>query len=305
MLNKLYFAQLTEHHQSLCLSLPRCMIELYYWLLRKSPAGKTQEIDLRDFESFSGYSLKYIKQCFKQLIEYKDNLLKLIKQYNSCEFIVVCDHPETVQKIRQNDEKSRQHGEKIRQKMTSNPIETVTLNIDKREQQTPVVVENEIKLNLDSQVCTEEITTNKNVASENLEQDSLPRDIEEKVNIIQEEIEGVTVTAPLRKLLQETTLNLVLKAVKAVKLYKQEKEVKNPTGLIFTAIKEQWQPTSSQHNAGSQNEEFKAWYTEAVNKGIIPNDPPESLPLDSNGEPMIRLTDSFGIFLMPWRKLVS
>jgi hypothetical protein len=289
----------------------RCSEYLYRWLLRNAPAGKPQEIDLRDFQQKSNYSIKYIKKCFKELSEDFPSLLKLIKKYNSYEFIVTCNHPEEVLKIRQNDTSKRQNDTSKRQKTASNPIKIVPSYIEKKEQQTPEVVVFKNDNNLDNldlglKGDNNEIEINKNVNTINQGKDNLPRDVDEKVNIIKEELPEAQITAPLLKLLQEATLNAILNAVKAVKRYKHQKEVKNVTGAIYNAIKETWKPNPEPEAVnGINNPEFKQWYKRAIEDGLIANEPAEYLPLDSNGEPMIRLRDERGFYTICWKRLYT
>ena len=116
---------------------------------------------------------------------------------------------------------------------------------------------------------------------------------------------GVRLNPVLAKLVKMTSSEIVNDAIEAYKEYKHQKNVKNPTGCMVKAIKQQWQPNQKSAHQ-SLPPEFLTWYPTAVAAGKVMNVPINYLSSDRYNEPMVQIPSPspFAPYtLVSWREV--
>ena len=80
------FARVTHAHDVLALQLTPCAGQLYRWLLRRRPAGRSQEFELNEFSEWTGvhrkrsYSIRHIQRSLLELAE--SGLVEVVRKYS-------------------------------------------------------------------------------------------------------------------------------------------------------------------------------------------------------------------------------
>ena len=337
------FARITEEHDCIAFDLYPCTRLLYRFLLRRKPAGKILEFELVDFQDWTGknrpkpYSMKWIKQAVAQLRHI--GLVEIVKRYSSKCFKLIAYHPEHLssnseKKNSNSGKKTSNFGKKTSKKEPSNPHHSVPYNRELREQQTqptthPVVVENKIlekpilakKKISDLGSHPQDVCENQKSKSidlskpeiDQLEQISAPVETEPKNEInlkADDQLDQmdkleVPLNPVLAKLVKMTSSDIIANSIEAYKEYKQQKSVKNPTGCMVTAIKQQWQPNQKTAHQ-SLSPEFLNWYSQAVAAGKVINIPTDYLSLDRYNEPLVQIPvrSPFAPYtLVSWREV--
>lgn len=99
----------------------------------------------------------------------------------------------------------------------------------------------------------------------------------------------------------------VLEAIEAYKQYQTENTVLNPDVCLLRAIEGLWVRNQDRRKnslvdpAGN----FEAFYKEAVEAGFLLDVPPNHLPSDQNGQPLVKVNRPSGCFdwtSMPWKE---
>jgi hypothetical protein len=257
------FACKTDDHNRATEGLSRCADLLYEWLLRQSRAGSPTEIHLEAFQEFQqhrfkgrGYSLAWIKQALKELVEVK--LVDVAFKFSSKIFKLITWHPDRqsaadLKKSLESARKSQQTSEKNREKQPSNPYPTATLYRDSRE--------------------TTDNTTHHPVNPDEregaIDSPKIPTppepEIEPKI-LEQIQTAGFQLNSTLKAIVRSTQAQIVLQAIEAAQQYITKLQQKNqplrrrPEALLVSAIREAWQPQRGESGTNAIPPEFDEWF---------------------------------------------
>ena len=152
------FAMITDEHDLILMQLPPAARSLYQWLLRRRPAGQTQEFDLTEFQAFSSQSRKrpyckrQVRNALNSLIE--QDLIENIRQFNARFWKLIAHHPEQPieKKTSQIGKKTSQNRKEISKKQTSKPYSTVPSYIESKETtNTPTSLHPVLKTGIDKE----------------------------------------------------------------------------------------------------------------------------------------------------------
>ncbi|MGQ4650697.1 hypothetical protein [Lyngbya aestuarii] len=338
------FARITElHDEQLWLTNP-CARMIYRWLLRRCPAGKEQEFELKDFQDWSEfnrrrprpYCLPWIWQGLNELVQI--GLLSITKRYSRRCVKLVAYHPDAYQekqnKTFKNKNKTFEKLSKSFKKETPKPYsirhsyrenrEQTDTNKKKTHPTHPVVVKK-------SECNQEEEDTSKikklGESAKTNEKTIKGNDYSNKENILNlsgvdnysQEAQGILKEAKgtgihlhpkLEQFILQSTLDVVKDAIAVVNEAKARGSLKNPAGLLIEAIKNQWKPSAVVEQDLSDNylPVFLKWYEEAIASGLVEDMPVSYLSKDHHGDFLVRLRKpgAFGApyTLVPWRELL-
>jgi len=337
------FARITElHDEQLWLTSP-CARMLYRWLLRRCPAGREQEFELKDFQDWSEfnrrrprpYCLPWIWRGIDELIQV--GLLSITKRYSRRCVKLVTYHPEAEEekqkKTSKNSQKTFDKLNKTFKKEASKPYSQTLSYRESREHTDtkthpthPVVVKKEPLIKEEEGTkkqagIPKDIKNTKNYLE-------LPKDLgegksseppsnenfsqEAQVVLKEAEDSGVHLHPKLKQFLLEATLDVVKDAIAVVKEAKARGNLKNPAGLLIEAIKNQWKPSVVAEVAQNLSENylptFLEWYEQAIASGLVEDMPVNHLSKDQHGDFLVRLRKP-GMFgapytLVSWRELL-
>ncbi|MBD1863036.1 MULTISPECIES: hypothetical protein [Trichocoleus] len=280
------FARVTHAHDALALQLTPCAGQLYRWLLRRKPAGRSQEFELNEFSEWTGvgrkrsYSIRHIQRSLLELAE--SGLVEVVRKYSGKIFKLVANHPQSDKNVAELDQ-NVQVGMEMSKIGASNPCSSVLsyreiLETTDRPSTLPAAVKNKNQNNkeFEDQEKTLDIEPLKgldlNAGSINLVQDAeidhFSASGEQREILIQVEaaIAPIPLNPQIAAVVLEATLTTVQDAIALVKERKRSGEVKNPAGLLVDAIRERWKPAQS---AKSVTTEFNIWYHKAYAAGLI------------------------------------
>ncbi|MBW4473963.1 MAG: hypothetical protein KME45_26855 [Stenomitos rutilans HA7619-LM2] len=255
------FARITEQHDQLALELTPCAGHLYRWLLRAVPAGKSQEVILDEFQTWAGYSLKWVKIAFGQLVDY--GLVEVVRRYSGRIYKLIAWHPG--QQTSLNRQESSFHQQKTSEKSPANPHSSVPSNREFQSKQT--------------EEPTHHPVTEKQDESHTSQPETQYPAYQELLT--EAEQTGVRLNPHLIKVVVSATTTAVKDAIAALKERMQNGRVKNPAGFLRQAIENQWQPNSRQNtalgsNSSAGNEKqrsappgFNEWYDLASAIGLV------------------------------------
>ena len=253
------------------------------------------------------YSIRHIQRAFQELIDKK--LVEVVRRFTGRIFRLICWHPDqdkNVADLDQNVETVTQ----MSQKQPSNPHDTVTaIETNKEDQQiqetigitpnTPSVQEKASKegelvpvvpgevICKDTKPDIPEVpevplvpTVGINTASPELQVPDVPKEaMPTNQSVLGSEVEALVldVIAPaplspnLAQLVSESCAETVLQAVEVTRQAKAKGTLKNPSGFLTSAIKNQWKPkattTPTLEFAGKTN--FTEWFNLARDKGLV------------------------------------
>ena len=253
------FARITEQHDRLALELTPCAGHLYRWLLRAVPAGKPQEVMLDEFQVWAGYSLKWVKTAFGQLVEY--GLVEVVRRYSGQIYKLIAWHPG--QKTSPDTQETSRDQQETSAKSPSNPHSAVPSNREFQSKQTEEPTHHPVAEN----------------QGESRAQQSETQDPAYQELITEAEQTGVRLNPHLIKVIVSATTTAVTDAIAALKERMQRGRIKNPAGFLRQAIEHQWQPNSRQdtQTVGSSSNEkqrsapagFNEWYELASTLGLV------------------------------------
>jgi len=280
------FARVTHAHDALALQLTPCAGQLYRWLLRRRPAGRSQEFELNEFSEWTGlgrkrsYSIRHIQRSLIELAE--SGLVELVRKYSGKIFKLVANHPKLDKNV-QNLDQNVQFGMGMSKIEPSNPCSSV-LSYRERIETTdkpstlPAAAKNENQnsqefedqgktLDIESLKCSDP-----NAELTNLVQDaetdyfSASGEQREILNQVEAAIAPIPLNPQIAAVVLEATLTTVQDAIALVRERKQSGEVKNPAGLLVDAIRGRWKPAQRSARATA---EFNDWYHKAYAAGLI------------------------------------
>jgi hypothetical protein len=266
------FAAVTDGHDLALDDLPPCAKELYQWLLRQTPAGKSVEIHLEDFQKHKqgrchgrGYTLAWIKQALKYLTEIE--LVEIAFKYSGKIFSLITWHPgrqsaADFKKTRQATDKNQQPFDKNREKQPSNPYPVYSFYRESRE-----TTDNPTHhpVNPDER----EGTTDSPKIPTPPEPEIEPKIIEHL------QTAGFQLNSTLKAIVRSTQAQIVLQAIEAAQQYLTKLQQKNqplhrqPEALLVSAIREAWQPQRGESGSNAIPPEFDEWFRLAKVIGLV------------------------------------
>ena len=315
------FARITEDHDLILMQLPPAARSLYQWLLRRCPAGKTQEFDLNAFQDFSSHSRKrpYCKRQIRNALNCLINqgLVESILQFNARFWKLIARHPDTAdeQKTSQNEKKTSQNRNKISQKQASNPYGYIPLYRESREiTKTHHPLHPVLKSEIDKEGLASSTHT-LNVENQDVEEyketrtdpalipkpQNVPLSSEEIIldPDLQAEVEEVIAPQPLnmniKRVVMSASVEIIQNALSVVRQQKKAGRAKRPAGMLVKAIQECWTPNPTNAVAGMPDG-FSEWFNLAREKGIVT----ASMPVDGQ---MSVCTDPEQGDWQPWTEL--
>lgn len=315
------FARITDEHDRILMQLPPAARSLYQWLLRRRPAGKHQEFDLEEFQSFSSQSRKrpyckrQIHNALKSLIE--QGLVESIYKFNARFWKLIAHHPDTAdeQKTSRNEKKTSQNRKEISKKQTSKPHGYVPLYRESRETtKTHHPLHPVLKSEVDKEGLTSSTHTlnmeNQNVKEcEETKTDPAPIPKPQNVPLsseeiiidpdLQAEVEEVIAPQPLnmniKRVVMSASVEIIQNALSVVRQQKKAGRANRPAGMLVKAIQEHWTPNPTNAVAGMPDG-FSEWFNLAREKGIVT----ASMPVDGQ---MSVCTDPERGDWQPWTEL--
>ena len=280
------FARVTHSHDALALQLTPCAGQLYRWLLRRKPAGRTQELELKEFSEWTGaarkrpYSIRHIQRSLLELD--KVGLVEIVREYSSQIFKLIANHPQSDKNVADRDE-NVQTGMEMSKTEASNPCSSVpsyresiettdgpsshpaavndqrsnTQEVEDQEKFLDVEVPKGLDLNARLTNSTQDPKKDNSSAT---------NDQRQILNQVEAAIAPIPLNPQIRAVVLSAALTTVQDAIALVKERKQRGRVKNPAGLLVDAIRGHWKPDQS---ADSVMTEFNEWYREAYAAGLI------------------------------------
>lgn len=324
------FARVTAIHDAIALTLTPCAGQLYRWLLRKVPAGKPQELYLKDFAQWSSghrkqpYSIRHIQRALEELIA--TGLIAIVTRYTARIFKLICNHPETPDDVPAISDKNVQIQDENVQSVTkmskidpSNPYGSVPIyrdNIETTKTHHPLHpvlksdkegmfipsqnlnVENVDSVAVESGSSCEETRTD---SSSNSKPQKVPLSSEE-INIdpqLQAEVEEVIAPQPInmniKRVVMSASVEIIQNALSVVKQQKKAGRAKRPAAMLVKAIQEGWTPNPTDA-ISNMPDGFGEWFDLARAKGIVT----ASMPMDGQ---MCVCTDPEQGDWQPWTEL--
>jgi hypothetical protein len=266
------FACKTDDHNRATEGLSRCADLLYEWLLRQSRAGSPTEIHLEAFQEFQqhrfkgrGYSLAWIKQALKELVEVK--LVDVAFKFSSKIFKLITWHPDRqsaadLKKSLESARKSQQTSEKNREKQPSNPYPVYPSYRESRE---ATDNPNRHPVNPDERegkIDSPKIPT--------------PPEPEIEPKILEQlQTAGFQLNSTLKAIVRSTQAQIVLQAIEAAQQYLTKLQQKKqplrrlPEALLVSAIREAWQPQRGESGINTIPPEFDEWFRLAKAIGLV------------------------------------
>jgi len=280
------FARVTHAHDALALQLTPCAGQLYRWLLRRKPAGRSQEFELNEFSEWTGrgrkrsYSIRHIQRSLLELVN--SGLVEVVRKYSGQIFKLIASHPNLDENVLILDQ-NVQVGIKMSKTEASNPCDSVlsyreNLEIADKPSTHPVAVNEKNRTNQGSEDQEKALDVGSlkssvpNAGLTNLvqdtETDNFSANGEQHEILIQVEsaIAPIPLNPQIAAVVLEAALTTVQDAIALVKERKQSGEVKNPAGLLVDAIRGQWKPAQ---RSASATAEFNDWYRKAYAAGLI------------------------------------
>lgn len=320
------FARITDEHDLILMQLPPAARSLYQWLLRRCPAGKTQEFDLNAFQDFSSHSRKrpYCKRQIRNALNclIDQGLVETILQFNARFWKLIARHPETAdeKKTSQIEKETSQNRNKISNIQTSKPYKSVPIYRENREttkthhpllpvlksdkEGMSISTQNLNVENVDPDVAVESESgceKTRTDSSSNPKPQNVPLSSEE-INIdpqLQAEVEEVIAPQPLnmniKRVVMSASVEIIQNALSVVRQQKKAGRAKRPAGMLVKAIQEHWSPNPIDAVAGIPDG-FNEWFNLAREKGIVT----ASMPV--NGQ-MCVCTDPEKGDWQPWTEL--
>lgn len=334
----------TSQHDNAAADLTPCAARLYRWMLEQAPGGVNQTVELADFQSSTicrkrqaGYHIKHILRSFKELVE--AGLARVTRWYGNCKRIVdvVVRHSGAIRPIQLEERKNSRKQEKILQGSKKFQSEAETCI-------PPFSIQSKSKDSTDTHPPHPAAVFFKNYEKEEEKETSLevmkyqtPQSIEEEVELEPVELinlgedkfsaraehlekldrideVGIRLNAQLEALVRDFSLEEIKKAIAyylEVKRTKQSKgqKIDRPAGWFTDCLRQRWWQTVQMPEKTKEQEEFEAWYAEAIASGIVEDVPLNYLSKDSYGQPLVRVRKP-GLFGAPytpvlWRELWS
>jgi len=219
------FARFTQFHTLLAMKLTPCAEHLYQWLLQRFPAGKTQEIDLRDYIEFSQegrerpYCFRSVKDALMALVE--AGHVQVVTRYNPRQWKIKALHPEAAGKdLSKGTKRSTKNLQTVSKVDPENPD--------------PVVAHNREFIE---------------------ETDTLPE--VNKGMLSEIAAMGISVNAGVQKIVSQADPITVKGAIKMVAERLKKGDIRNPAGFLVQAIKKRWGVPKVET---SESSKFNEWY---------------------------------------------
>jgi len=279
------FARVTHAHDTLALQLTPCAGQLYRWLLRRKPAGRSQEFELNEFSEWTGvgrkrsYSIRHIQRSLIELAEF--GLVEVVRKYSGKIFKLIANHPQLDKNVAELDQ-NVQPGMEMSKIGASNPYSSVLSSRDQlkttdnppthpaavKDQNQNQRLEDQKKAFEVKTVATPDPNAGLNKLVQDFELDDFSASAEQReiLNQVEVVIAPIPLNPQIATVVLEATLTTVQDALALVKERKQGGQVKNPAGLLVDAIRGQWKPTECSPSAMS---EFSDWYHKAYAAGLI------------------------------------
>ncbi len=276
------FARVTREHRLVSLSLPPCANYLYLWLLAAAPAGQPAEIYLEEFQAENqnrfggrGYTLSWIKQSLAQLIDRQ--LVDVVYKFSSKVFKLVTWHPDrcSAQDLKKSSEttkKTCQNPNKSSRSQASN-ADSPGLSYREFKETTNKPTHHPVAPSQQGKVigCEPE-----RESPQPETQSSVPPAPAITPEVQQQlEASGFKLNTTLTRIVRQTAAQIVLKAIAAVQQYQatlqQKKQPlrRQPEALLVCAIRQQWQPQSSDTPCSPMPPEFDRWFAAAKTAGLV------------------------------------
>ncbi|PZD70189.1 hypothetical protein C1752_17095 [Acaryochloris thomasi RCC1774] len=316
------FAMITDEHDLILMQLSPAARSLYQWLLRRRPAGQSQEFDLAEFQTFSSqsrkrpYCTRQIRNALNSLIE--SGLVENIRQFNARFWKLSAHHPDQPieKKTSQIGKKTSQNRKEISKKQPSKPYSSVVSYIENKETTDtrhplhPVLNSRINKeglaaspphLNLENPEIEDEEKSRAAFPTNSDSQDVPISSEERKIDPqLQAEVEEVIAPQPMnqniKRAMMSVSLDIVLDALAVVRQQKKTGQAKRPAGLLVKAIQERWTPNPVNDALETMPDGFSDWFDLAREKGIVT----ASLPMDGQ---MCVCTDPEQGDWQPWTEL--
>ena len=322
------FARITDEHDLILMQLPPAARSLYQWLLRRCPAGKTQEFDLNAFQDFSGHSRKrpYCKRQIRNALNCLINqgLVESILQFNARFWKLIAHHPDAAdeKKTSQIEKETSQNGNKISKIDPSKPDGSVPIYRENRETtKTPNPLHPVLKsdkegisispqdINMENVAVDYDVVVESESGCEETRTDSSldpkPQNVplsSEEINIdsqLQAEVEEVIFPQPInmniKRVVMSASVEIIQNALSVVRQQKKAGRAKRPAAMLVKAIQEGWTPNPTNAVAGMPDG-FTEWFDLARAKGIVT----ASMPMDGQ---MCVCTDPEQGDWQPWTEL--
>jgi hypothetical protein len=333
----------TSQHDDAAADLTPCAARLYRWMLEQAPGGVSQSVDLADFQSSTasrkrqaGYHIKHILRSFKELVE--AGLARVTRWYGNCKriFNVVVRHSGAIRPIQLEERKNSRkpekilHGSKKFQSEAETRIPPFSIQSNSKDTTDthpphPAAVllksyeEEEEETSLEVMKCETPKSLEEEVELEPVElinpgEDKFSARAEhsEKLDGINEV--GIRLNRQLEALVRDFTLVEIKQAIAYYLQTKRTKESKGekidrPAGWFTDCLRQRWWQTVQMPEKTKEQEEFEAWYAEAIASGIVEDIPLNYLSKDSYDQPLVRVRkpglSGAPYTLVHWRELWS
>ena len=316
------FAMITDEHDLILMQLPPAARSLYQWLLRRRPAGKSQEFDLEEFRTFSSksrkrpYCKRQVRNALNSLIE--QDLVENLRQFNARFWKLITHHPDQPieKKTSQIEKKTSQNRKEISQKQVSKPYPAVLSYIESKETtDTPSPLHPVLNSGIDKERLANSPqrpnveNTEKTKSGVEIDSPTTPDSLNvplssEEIKMepqLQIEIEEVIAPMPMnlniKRAVMSVSISVVQDALAVVRQQKQAGKAKRPAGLLVRAIQECWTPNPILDSvAVGMPDGFNDWFDLAREKGIVT----ASMPMDGQ---MCVCTDPEQGDWQPWTEL--
>jgi hypothetical protein len=298
------FARVTNDHDAISLTLTPCAGQLYRWLLRRLPAGKSQELYLEEFAEWSSgyrkrpYCIRHLQRALQELLTL--GLVDVLKEYTKRIYKLVCHHPDphreeikppdslpcSSEHLNLWDKNVKDLDEKVTNetKMStaaeSNTDSAVPSYRDlKRTANTPTSLHPVYKTNkerLPSFPISPNVETQRN---SEVSQSDFPTSPESQdaaifsAEKIMAQIEATISPQPMNQNIRKTVLGSPVEVVRdALAVVQQQKRlgrVKRPAGMLVKAIQEKWTPNVLENSGNILPDGFSEWFDLARQGGIV------------------------------------
>jgi hypothetical protein len=255
------FARVTEQHDEIALKLTPCAGLLYRALLRSTPAGKSQEFELREFCAWADYSLKWAKSALNELCDLA--LVEVLRTFSRQGYRLIAYHPNQ-EKTGHVAEQPSTKPAQTSQKAPSNPYPSYPSYRETREFKETT-----------NKTTTHPVTKSQQGGLTSLSVDLKTPELEIEPTILQNlEAGGFKINSTLNKIVRSTQAQSVLQAIEATQQYISKLEQKKqplrrqPEALLVSAIREEWQPQRQETATNIVPTEFNEWFNLAKTIGL-------------------------------------
>lgn len=264
-----YWVKVTSTLDSLYCKLMKSAQQLHRFLLRQSPPGHAQDIDLHDFCNWSGYSLRQAQRALSKLLSAE--LAVEIKRFSGSVFKVVVFHPDRGQKSPESDFKVQDSTRKSKTE-GSNACPTVPFSRDHRETTDGSSLdfknleEGDQESNLNGSENTSDLNAETVEHQQTVEGNFSTSGKGEIFATVEKAVDS-PIPPQLQKLILRSSVEVVQSALIAFQQYRADTEVKNPLRAIYAAIRDQWLPSDSGKRVAPIG--FGEWFEKARAERLV------------------------------------